>query len=185
MPEPSWLRRWHERRWLWALLALSAALVIALGSLTPGDQMPRQMPWDKLNHFLGYAGLAGLLGLAGLRLGVAFLVAAAYGLGIEYLQLLVPGRSGGDGRDLLANALGRSPVPASFFFFAGFSCVNALLDTLTGLSRFVLALKRATFERFFEFCLSLVRYPSLASLTTRCLNGMKGLVPDFLLPLLR
>ncbi|WP_043531028.1 VanZ family protein [Litchfieldella xinjiangensis] len=120
MSEPSWLRRWHERRWLWALLALSAALVIALGSLTPGDQMPSQLPWDKLNHFLGYAGLAGLLGLAGLRLGVAFLAAAAYGLGIEYLQLLVPGRSGGDGWDILANALGAFTGAGFVFLFRQF-----------------------------------------------------------------
>lgn len=101
-----WLCRWHRRRRLWAALALAAALLIALGSLTPGGEMPQSLPWDKLNHFLGYAGLAGLVGLAGWRLPRAFALAVAYGIAIEFAQIPVPGRSGGDGWDIFANTLG-------------------------------------------------------------------------------
>ena len=101
-----WLQRLHDRRRLWAALAVLGALVIALGSLTPGSQMPSNLPWDKLNHFVGYAGLAGLVGLAGVRLPRAFLIAVLYGIAVEYAQIPVPGRSGGDGWDILANSLG-------------------------------------------------------------------------------
>ncbi|WP_445003732.1 VanZ family protein [Halomonas mongoliensis] len=103
---PTRLKRLYDRRRLWAALAVVGAVAIAIGSLTPGSQMPSNLPWDKLNHFLGYAGLAGLLGLAGLRLPLAFLAAVLYGIAIEYAQLPVPGRSGGDWADILANTLG-------------------------------------------------------------------------------
>lgn len=88
------------------MLAVIAALIIALGSLTPGSEMPSNLPWDKANHFIGYGGLAGLIGLAGVRLPLAFVVAVLIGLGIEFLQIPVPGRSGGDWADILANSLG-------------------------------------------------------------------------------
>ncbi len=96
-------RRWRRR---WAVLAGLAALVIAWGSLTPGSELPDTLPWDKASHFIGYAGLAGLVGLAGLRLPLAFLAALLLGVAIELAQLPVPGRSGGDGADILANGLG-------------------------------------------------------------------------------
>ncbi|MBE0487736.1 MAG: VanZ family protein [Halomonas sp.] len=101
-----WLQRLHDRRRLWAALAVVGALAIALGSLTPGSQMPSNLPWDKANHFIGYAGLAGLIGLAGVRLPLAFLIAVLYGIAIEVAQIPVPGRSGGDWADILANSLG-------------------------------------------------------------------------------
>lgn len=100
------LRRWHDRQRLWGVLALSVALMIAAGSLLPGSEMPDRLPWDKFNHFIGYAGLAGLVGLAGRRLDRAFCMVVAYGIAIEYAQVLVPGRSGGDWWDILANTLG-------------------------------------------------------------------------------
>ncbi|MCE8017115.1 VanZ family protein [Halomonas sp. MCCC 1A17488] len=111
MPEVRWLRwlAWGEERKrhrLWAVLAVLAAVVIAFGSLTPGDEMPRTLPWDKFNHFVGYAGLAVLSGLAGLPLVRAFIAVTLYGICIEYLQVPVPGRSGGDWADILANSLG-------------------------------------------------------------------------------
>lgn len=106
MADASWLRHWHDRRRLWAVLALMAALAIAFSSLTPGSEMPEGLPWDKFNHFVGYGGLAGLVGLAGMRLRAAFASVALYGIVIEYAQMLVPERSGGDGWDILANALG-------------------------------------------------------------------------------
>ncbi|SHF28181.1 VanZ like family protein [Modicisalibacter ilicicola DSM 19980] len=85
---------------------MAAALAIALGSLAPGDEMPRNLPWDKLNHFLGYGVLAALSGLAGLRPWSAWLVASGYGMLVELAQIAVPGRLGGDPYDMLANALG-------------------------------------------------------------------------------
>lgn len=100
------LRRWHDRRRLWAGLALAAALTVAWGSLMPSDELPRSLPWDKLNHFLGYAAIAGLGGLAGLRLTMAFAAAALFGVAIEFAQIAVPGRFGGDPADILANTLG-------------------------------------------------------------------------------
>lgn len=106
MPEFLCLKRWYERRWLWTLLAVLAAVAIAVGSLTPGSEMPERLPWDKFNHFVGYAGLAGLVGLTGWRPASTFLIVAFYGIVIEYLQMVVPGRSGGDWQDILANSLG-------------------------------------------------------------------------------
>ncbi|WP_192035798.1 VanZ family protein [Halomonas sp. YLGW01] len=101
-----WLLRLHERRRLWAGLAVLAALVIALGSLTPGAEMPERLPWDKANHFIGYGGLAGLVGLAGINARPAFVGVVVYGIAIELAQWPVPGRLGGDPLDILANTLG-------------------------------------------------------------------------------
>jgi VanZ family protein len=106
MPDRRGLQRLHDRHRLWAVLAVLAAVAIAIGSLTPGSQMPETLPWDKLNHFVGYGGLAGLTGLAGVRLPSAFVAVVLYGIVIEYLQIPVPGRSGGDWADILANTLG-------------------------------------------------------------------------------
>lgn len=100
------LLRLHDRRRAWAGLAVMAALVIAIGSLTPGTEMPDSLPWDKANHFIGYAGLAGLVGLAGISARPAFIGVVAYGVAIEFAQLPVPGRMGGDPWDILANTLG-------------------------------------------------------------------------------
>ncbi|MFN2330533.1 MAG: VanZ family protein [Halomonas sp.] len=104
--EFGWFQNLHDRRRLWAALAIVSSLLIALGSLTPGSEMPSNLPWDKANHFVGYAGLAGLIGLAGVRLSRAFLVAVLFGVAIEVAQIPVPGRSGGDWADILANSLG-------------------------------------------------------------------------------
>lgn len=100
------LIRLHERRRAWAGLAALAALVIAVGSLAPGNEMPDSLPWDKANHFIGYGGLAGLVGLAGISMRPAFIGVVAYGIAIEFTQLPVPGRMGGDPLDILANTLG-------------------------------------------------------------------------------
>lgn len=122
MPEPGWLRRLaggEDRKWhrFWAVSAVVAAVVIAVGSLTPGSEMPSNLPWDKLNHFIGYGGLAGLVGLAGLSLARTCIAVVLFGIGIEYLQMAVPGRSGGDWADILANSLG---AVAAVLVLAGF-----------------------------------------------------------------
>ncbi|WP_110678086.1 MULTISPECIES: VanZ family protein [Salinicola] len=102
----------RQRRGAWRRLALLAvmawAIGVAWGSLTPGAEMPRYLPWDKFNHVVGYAGLTLWLGLAVRRWAWAraWMIALVFGIVIEYLQLWVPGRAGGDWEDILANALG-------------------------------------------------------------------------------
>ena len=96
----------HDRRRAWAGLAVLAALVIAIGSLTPGTEMPDSLPWDKANHLIAYAGLATLLALASGRSGLSMALAVAYGVAIEFAQIPVPGRLGGDVWDIVANTLG-------------------------------------------------------------------------------
>nr|CDQ34262.1 putative integral membrane protein [Virgibacillus halodenitrificans] len=88
-----------------ALAAISVA-VIAWGSLTPGAEMPQNLPWDKFNHFIAYGGLAALMRLGGLGAVAALSLAIGCGILIEGLQLGVPGRSGADWADALANTLG-------------------------------------------------------------------------------
>lgn len=106
MTEVSRLQHLHDRHRLWAVSAVLCAALIALGSLTPGSEMPATLPWDKFNHFVGYAGLAGLVGLGGLSLWRTLIAVVLYGIAIEYLQIVVPGRTGGDWMDIFANTLG-------------------------------------------------------------------------------
>jgi VanZ family protein len=100
------LRRWRERRRLWAWLAVAAMVAVAWGSLMPASELPQTMPWDKASHFVGYGVVAGLIGLARVRPVGAFWIAVIFGIAIEGLQLAVPGRHGGDPFDVLANTLG-------------------------------------------------------------------------------
>lgn len=100
------LLHWLSDRRLWMAAALAVAALIAWGSLTPGDEMPQNLPWDKFNHFAGYGVLALCGGLTGMRIVPAWLLAAGYGVVIEFAQSAVPGRLGGDPADMLANALG-------------------------------------------------------------------------------
>ncbi|MCG7599546.1 VanZ family protein [Halomonas sp. McH1-25] len=100
-----WRAGLRDRR-LWAAAAIAAAVAIAIGSLTPGDEMPQNLPWDKFNHFAGYAVLALLTGLAGWRGLFGWGVVSVYGVAIELAQTAVPGRLGADPADMLANALG-------------------------------------------------------------------------------
>ncbi|MCK0770232.1 VanZ family protein [Chromohalobacter canadensis] len=93
-------------RGLCLILAGVSVAVIAWGSLTPGAEMPQNLPWDKFNHFIAYAGLAALIRLGGLRALASLGLSIGCGLFIEGLQLGVPGRSGADWADALANTLG-------------------------------------------------------------------------------
>lgn len=106
MAMTSWLRGLLDRRRVWAWLAVLAALVIALGSLMPGDELPANLPSDKLNHLVGYMGLAALIALSSRRFWWSVALAVGFGLVIEWAQLYVPGRSGGDMLDIAANSMG-------------------------------------------------------------------------------
>lgn len=96
------------RQKIFGLLTLIWAAGIAWGSLSPASDLPQQLPWDKLNHFIAYAGLAVGLRLTGRRWLTAWIVAVAFSIAIEYLQMMVPERHGGDWEDILANSLGAS-----------------------------------------------------------------------------
>ena len=99
MPMSLWQKGCALATWIWAA-------GIAWGSLSPATDLPQHLPWDKFNHFVAYAGLAAGLRLTGCRWSVACGVTVAFSIGIEYLQVRVPGRHGGDWGDILANALG-------------------------------------------------------------------------------
>lgn len=100
------IRTLLDRRRMWRWLAILAALVIAVGSLMPGSELPDSLPSDKINHLMGYAGLAALIALSGQRYGWAAALAVGFGLMIEWAQLYVPGRSGADLLDMAANLVG-------------------------------------------------------------------------------
>ncbi|WP_035587633.1 VanZ family protein [Halomonas huangheensis] len=100
------IRTLLDRRRMWRWLAILAALIIAVGSLMPGSELPDSLPSDKINHLLGYAGLAALIALSGRRYGWAAVLAVGFGVVIEWAQLHVPGRSGADLPDIAANSVG-------------------------------------------------------------------------------
>lgn len=99
--------RW--RRALGAVGAVLWAATIALASATPdppGADVVPEIPYlDKVVHLGLFAVLGALLRLAGLRPGVAWLLAATWGLLDELHQSTVPGRDA-DPFDLLADAAG-------------------------------------------------------------------------------
>jgi multidrug resistance protein, MATE family len=93
-----------ERWALGAALAISAGALV--GSLAPSVPMPAFQFGDKLVHALGYAALAIGWGLAVGRTGIGvWLGVAAFGIGVELLQGVVPWRSF-QWLDMAANGLG-------------------------------------------------------------------------------
>ncbi|WP_435196271.1 VanZ family protein [Natronomonas sp. EA1] len=96
-------------------LAVAVALAIAVASVVtpPASGAPDLvlgLPLDKWLHAVGYAVLAFAIGFARLArdpraLALAWLLAAAYGLGIEGVQAFLPARSF-DPLDMVANAVG-------------------------------------------------------------------------------
>lgn len=102
---------------LWAALAGWACVILWLSSLTP-QELPDSafLFWDKVNHFTAYA-IGGWLAASALRVSrpqgnvaagllVAVLVIGAFGVLDETVQTMIPGRSGGDVDDWLADVLG-------------------------------------------------------------------------------
>jgi len=98
---PSW--RFLSRLAFWP--GVAGLIVI---SLTPGRMLPHLHGLDLLYHGLAYAGLASLAVIGyrdnwHARLALAGLV--GLGIGLEFAQELVPGRSGSLA-DALSNAVG-------------------------------------------------------------------------------
>lgn len=85
-----------------------AALLVGALSLVPGGALPPTHVSDKVEHFLAYAAL-GLVGVAtarnGNRAALTILGIIAFGVAIEFLQMLAPGRYAEFG-DALADAAG-------------------------------------------------------------------------------
>jgi VanZ family protein len=100
-----------ERIALICAVAITAAALA--GSLMPRMPMPPGPLGDKLLHAAGYATLAASWALALPRLPVRhprlaiWVVVGLFGVAIEGLQALVPGRQA-SGFDALANAIGAS-----------------------------------------------------------------------------
>lgn len=110
----------YSRRFRWALFGV-VALAIFVGSVSPvAPGMAAFGPFgivhrDKWVHATGYAVLAGTLAIAlsagrsrrstGRLLVVAFVVAVAYGVGIEFVQGVLPARDE-SAVDAVADAVG-------------------------------------------------------------------------------
>jgi len=88
--------------------AVICALVIAVLSLLPGNDLPSQTLNDKLNHFIAYGVLMGLVVLARGRMALiaAMGLVIAYGLALEGLQGVMPYGRSASWLDVLANTGG-------------------------------------------------------------------------------
>lgn len=76
-------------------------------SLVPGNVLPKDLPWDKALHFVGYAGLAFLARMGSKKHPSWQIVIGciSFSLLIEFLQQFIPNR-GFEWLDLMANTLG-------------------------------------------------------------------------------
>lgn len=92
---------------LFKVLFVIACLAIFAMSLMPGKQLPKDLPWDKALHFIGYAGLAFLARMGSKKHPSWQIVIGCilFSLLIEFLQQFIPNR-GFEWLDLLANSLG-------------------------------------------------------------------------------
>ncbi|RDX37507.1 VanZ family protein [Kangiella sp. HD9-110m-PIT-SAG07] len=88
------------------LFAISV-LVILIGSVMPGKQLPSNLPWDKALHFVGYFGLGFLARMGSTKRPAWLLIIAciAFSLVVEIAQMFIPNR-GFEWQDLVANGLG-------------------------------------------------------------------------------
>jgi hypothetical protein len=89
-------------------LFLFACAITLWAALSPGDQTPGLLPWDKAQHFLVFYVLAGTASLAlpASRLWRIGLVLVALGGLIELLQALPMIRRDAEWTDLAADAVG-------------------------------------------------------------------------------
>ena len=102
-----------EKRRLWNWLWLAAVIAVGVGSLLPDRELQAATSFmpevnDKLEHFGAYTVLGALSVLKSLdvkrgkRLGLGMIL---FGIGLEFAQMLSPGRTA-DVADALADTLG-------------------------------------------------------------------------------
>lgn len=92
---------------LFKVLFFFGVILIAIGSVMPGKQLPSNLPWDKALHFIGYFGLGFLARMGSDKRPTWLLMIACilFSLVIEVAQMFIPNR-GFEWADLLANSLG-------------------------------------------------------------------------------
>ncbi|AOE50028.1 VanZ family protein [Kangiella sediminilitoris] len=100
------MKQFLSSKFFKVLFALGV-LAIFLGSVTPGKQLPSDLPWDKALHFIGYFGLAFLARMGSDKRPSWLLIVSCitFSLIIELIQLFIPNR-GFEWTDVLANSLG-------------------------------------------------------------------------------
>jgi VanZ family protein len=111
------MKRITVTRIFWLALLCWAGGILWLSSLAPRE-LPEAafLAWDKINHLLAYT-VGGWLAASALRLArpaapvagrivLAIAAIAAFGILDEMLQMLTPGRTGGDIGDWIADVLG-------------------------------------------------------------------------------
>jgi VanZ family protein len=88
--------------------AVICAVVIAVLSLLPGNDLPTENLNDKLNHFIAYGVLMALVILARGQMALigAMALTSVYGLALEGLQGIMPYGRSASWLDALANAGG-------------------------------------------------------------------------------
>jgi len=95
-------------RILAGLAAIGIAALIIYLSLIPAREVPGPPVSDKLKHFMAYAALAVPMTLAAgaARWRSVVIVAALFGIGLEFAQAAVTADREGSGLDALANLMG-------------------------------------------------------------------------------
>ena len=107
-PKASWHSPRARFRRLLRIAFYGASALVAALSLAPSATLPPTSIGDKVEHVIAYAVL-GLLGVASSERGVTRVILglAAFGIAIEMLQTLSPGRSP-DPLDVAADIIGAS-----------------------------------------------------------------------------
>jgi len=102
-----------------AVFGLACAIILYV-CLAPAQALPAVSVWDKAQHALTWAALAGLgIGLWPSRRWRVAAFAVAFGAAVEVLQATMTLGRTGDGRDLLADALGVAAALLAFRLFRG------------------------------------------------------------------
>ncbi len=110
-PKRASLLREFRRPKLWLACWIGLFVLIAIGSLLPPDKLPPvSFPqFDKLQHFLGYAGLSAYAVMLFTRLRTQALAAlglVVFGIAIEVAQGALTAGRVADSADAMANSLG-------------------------------------------------------------------------------
>ncbi|MGV8941961.1 MAG: VanZ family protein [Lysobacter sp.] len=105
-----WLREF-KRPGLWLAIWFGLFGLVATGSLVPADDVPTvSIPhFDKVQHFIGYAGLSAYAAMLFARFrtqALMALVVIGFGIALEVAQATLTADRTGDAADVVANSLG-------------------------------------------------------------------------------